>query len=282
MREAEIILARFPGPVTLHANRFKLFAMYAFVLGLGVFSAFLPYLRPGLDWYEKIMAALACLVCAVAAFRGWRLLLPGRASLTLDADGFETCWAFRRTRTRWQDVSGFGPQSDHSIEIGKPIGEVDVLTPDKTSWRRGATKATSALPDNYRLPKDDLVWLMDEWRERALARRRSAHTGGSAPRVDPLAELERGEVHQRSHHQDMEKLLCVQERKAAAVPMEKVRAEHLDDQKHADRHSRENIRQPEFVPAPRVSRRDHSSVAHVDLLRCLLEATSIRVRVRGV
>ena len=49
MRQAEIILARFPGPVTLYANRFKLFAIYIFVLVLGVFSAFMPYLRPGLD-----------------------------------------------------------------------------------------------------------------------------------------------------------------------------------------------------------------------------------------
>ena len=176
MRQAEIILARFPGPVTLHANRLKLFA---------IFSAFMPYLRPGLEWYERVMAVLACLVCAVGAVRGWRLLLPGGVSLTLDADGFESRWGLRRIRTPWLDVSGFRPQSDHHIEIGKVIGEVDVLTPDKKSWRRGATKATSALPDNYRLPKADLVWLMDEWRKRALAQRRLAHTGGSPPRIDP-------------------------------------------------------------------------------------------------
>ena len=55
-----------------------------------------------------------------------------------------------------------------SGKTGRLIG-FEILTAGTGPERRGAAKVSGALPDNYRLPKNDLAWLMNEWRGRALA-----------------------------------------------------------------------------------------------------------------
>src|SRR5262245_88142 len=107
-RAADAILARFPGPVTLAISRAKWLAVLAG--GAAFVAIFVWMLRAGPDdvssferwigWAGFLFFGLVMLVAVV-------MLLPGAGSLTLDADGFETCSLFRRFNTPWGQVSEF-------------------------------------------------------------------------------------------------------------------------------------------------------------------------------
>jgi hypothetical protein len=174
MGEVDAILARFPGPVTLYPSKPKLFAIFALMLGLTFLFAHVAVVRTNFVWYQTGMMALAALIVGFGAVRWAVLLLPGAMSLTLDADGFECCFLFRRERFRWQDASGFRPQKGNEMRKGTKVGAIAFdVRPTIAGIQRGtAAKARSSLPDNFRLPKDDLVLLMEQWRERALAANR--------------------------------------------------------------------------------------------------------------
>jgi hypothetical protein len=168
MRRVDTIFESFPGPVTLYQSRLKLIAIFAMCLVLAVFSAVVLIPKAGeVPWYETVMSVLAFLICGFAAVKGaLMLLLRNPMSLTLDADGFESHFLFRHDRFRWQDVSGFCPQADDVITPGIPIGDI---TFEVRSANAIPQHHAAALPDNYQLPKDDLAWLMEQWRQRALA-----------------------------------------------------------------------------------------------------------------
>lgn len=167
MREAENILARFPGPVTLTPSRLKLLGAFATSIGIAAFCVALIVWERVYNTEEVIKAYLGIVLFAGFAVFALVRFLPGAASLTLDADGFETCNLWRRTWSRWQDVDDFRPQPDDDIRPG--VGAVAVLTARMGPQHTRVMKVTGTLPDNYRLSKDDLVWLMEEWRKRALA-----------------------------------------------------------------------------------------------------------------
>jgi hypothetical protein len=167
MREVETILERFPGPVTLYQSRLKIFIVFAFVLTLTVFAVWVLIPNPNNSWYEAVMSVLSALVAGYIAVRAALMLLLGKpASLTLDADGFERRFLFRRDRFHWQDVSSFRPQAEDEINWREPIGSITFEVRSANAIPR---HRANALPDNYRLPKDDLVWLLEQWRQQALA-----------------------------------------------------------------------------------------------------------------
>lgn len=169
MRQAETILAHFPGPVTLTPSRLKLLGALALCVGVVVAFIALIVAERLYNTQEFIKAYLGIALFAGLAVYAALRLLPGAVTLTLDAGGFEIRNLWRRTRTRWQDVSDFRPREDDDIEAGKMVGAVEVLTARLGPKRTRLMKVTGVLPDNYRLSKDDLVWLMEQWRARALA-----------------------------------------------------------------------------------------------------------------
>ena len=73
------------------------------------------------------------------------------------------------------DASSFGVEEIDDGETWSNSRYVGfaILTAGIGPERRGATKVRGALPDNYRLPKDDLAWLMTQWRARALAKQQA-------------------------------------------------------------------------------------------------------------
>jgi hypothetical protein len=170
MRDIDVLLARFPGPVTLAANRLKLvFALVLFV-GLLVFSVYLLLGAIDAGSSDVLRASLAILVCGVCAVRlALMLLLPHASGLTLDADGFAISRIFRRDRYSWRDASHFRVEERNDFKL---------------VWfelhSAGAT-ATRGLPGVYRLRDDDLAALMTQWRALALAQPRT----NSVPRVGP-------------------------------------------------------------------------------------------------
>jgi hypothetical protein len=169
MRQVDTILARFPGPVTLHPSRLKILGAFALTLSFAVFCVYLLVAKlPEFDWYDTIMSWLATLFFGVCTARLAVLLQqPGAMSLTLDADGFDIQKIFRRVRTPWQDVGGFRVDESEGFTKGKVMFEV--VTAGAGPQRRGAVKVTRALPDYYQLPNDDFACLMEQWRQRARA-----------------------------------------------------------------------------------------------------------------
>ena len=93
---------------------------------------------------------------------------PGIGYITLDADGFETSSIYGKVvRTHWRDVSEFSRQWFPS---GPMVGWTIVYdvydVPD-----------LPMLLDNYGLSQGELVWLMNEWRARALGHSPARRSG---------------------------------------------------------------------------------------------------------
>jgi hypothetical protein len=174
MRQADTILARFPGPVTLYPSRLRLLVGFVLCLGLTVFSYYL-LLNAIEAWSSEVIWAAASILVigGLAARLAIMLLLPGATGLTLDADGFAISGIFRRTRHSWRSVGGFRVHEPDDERLPPWVAF------DTTGARRHGAKAAGALPINYPLPLEDLAWLMTQWRERALALPRPA----SVPRV---------------------------------------------------------------------------------------------------
>lgn len=155
------LLAYFPGPVRLTPSPRKwllvLAGCLAFVLG-GV-------------WLRNENAVVAWLCIAFFGLGvpvAVAMLLPGAASLVLDADGFEVTNIFRRYRARWADVTGF------TVASLPPAGHAMVVYDDANAKRsalgainKSLVGRNAGLPDTYRLTPENLASLMAGWRERA-------------------------------------------------------------------------------------------------------------------
>jgi hypothetical protein len=174
MRDAAIILARFPGPVRLQLSFMRRIAGLVVCFGFLAFSAYL-LVNPRGDgwflsiWYHNAMTWLAFALFAGLSVRAVVLLLaPGGARLTLDADGFTSSTVFWHARTRWRDASNF-----RVVEIDDarpPLVRYDLIVRGETG--RGAME-TGDLPHDYSLDIHNLARLMNEWRRRAVERQRS-------------------------------------------------------------------------------------------------------------
>ena len=156
------ILARFPGPVTLHPSRRRwslvLLLSAGFTAG-GVWMAS----EDRLGWFVAAFFG-ACTVAAAIA------LLPGASALKLDHEGFESTALFRRGTVRWRNASGF------TVARVPTTSEVLVVFDDATLGGRTVAKVNvrlmgrnASLPDTYGLPAEALAALMARWHERATA-----------------------------------------------------------------------------------------------------------------
>ena len=110
MDQADAILAKYPGPVTLRISRLKWLIIFTISFGVVVLVAWL--LATNSPWLTgRAETALACPWIVIGSFLAFAaailLLAPGRACLTLDADGFAWTSLFRNHRIAWRDVSEF-------------------------------------------------------------------------------------------------------------------------------------------------------------------------------
>ena len=161
--KADLILSRFPGPVTLYPSRRKWLLV---LLGCALFTAggiVMVSRAAGGGWFVAVFFAVGAIVAAL-------MLLPGAGALALDADGFQATKLFRRHRTRWQDVTGFA-----AVKILPSMQKMVVFDDIKMTGRTIAkldaaiTGHNAGLPDTYGLSGDDLARLMTQWRQRAAA-----------------------------------------------------------------------------------------------------------------
>jgi hypothetical protein len=168
--QVEAILAKFPGPVTLHVtlNR-RLIGLLFGIGGLALFVWF--WITPGgyraSYWY---MEPLGILFFASFTIRAVILLIfPSCASLTLAADGFEIGHVFHRSSRSWREVSAFRVETRYLARYGPyPHVMYDVLD-SGTARRRAKKKIVPEAFGRPRLHGEVLAWLMNEWRRRALA-----------------------------------------------------------------------------------------------------------------
>ena len=114
MRQVDVILAKFPGPVTLYVSRRRRLVGLAFSLAVTAIFAWIWIAdadTPSRGLYDGIMLPVTILLFGGLAIRAVILLLwPGSASLTLDANGFEIGQVFRHIRLPWlpwRGVSSF-------------------------------------------------------------------------------------------------------------------------------------------------------------------------------
>jgi hypothetical protein len=166
--DVDAVLARFPGPVTLHVSRLKFVGLLAASLGFVV--ALLYILQDdALSPSGTAPAWLGIAFLSIGALVGAVMLLPGAGSLTLGPEGFERVSLFVRWRRPWRQVGNFAV-GQYSPRRGRTIrfiayDDADVA-PD--NFTRRTTGRNAALPDTYGLAHEELAALMNHWRAQAL------------------------------------------------------------------------------------------------------------------
>jgi hypothetical protein len=114
----------------------------------------------GMGWLVLVFFGVLMLIATVA-------MLPGAGALALDGTGFEVTNLYRRTQTRWQDVSDFTaaripPARQRFVlynnrQVSGTLAEINV----------SIAARSASLPDTYGLAADELAQVMKEWCERA-------------------------------------------------------------------------------------------------------------------
>ena len=102
--------------MTLQPSRLKMLALLGSLIFVAGGVAMLKIRPAGMDSGEALMMWLAVGFFGLCAAVFAVLLLPGAASLTLAADGFEVCNRYRRTRFPWADTRNFRVQQFSDAE----------------------------------------------------------------------------------------------------------------------------------------------------------------------
>jgi hypothetical protein len=178
-RVAEL-LANFPGPVTLQPSRWKwigILAASAVLFGGGIAQNLSAASTGILAWLPVAVFGMLMLGAAVVIF------IVG-LRLSLDDEGFTLRVGYRSQRWRWSDVGDFAiAEYLHNMPgafMRKRIGFNDKRLSKTAAQRVGEQFSTAltgrdcALPDGYYstafgLPMEDLVRLLSQWQQRALA-----------------------------------------------------------------------------------------------------------------
>lgn len=168
-RDAEDLLADFPGPVILRMGRGKPAFLLAATLVFWGVLLWLTLQRPFDPWLTPILwagVALFGLSLPVLA-----LLLINGASLVLTGEGFEARHVWKRRFAHWRDTGDFAvgeiPPSYVPMVVYDDAGASGPLARANAA----ITGRNAALSDSYGLSPEDLAWLMNAWRARALSGR---------------------------------------------------------------------------------------------------------------
>jgi hypothetical protein len=160
MQKSEKILSRFPGPVRLYPSRLWVAGMLllsvggAIVLGFYV-SGELGSTRPH-GAYDTFMGWASLIGLAGMAVAMLILLLfPNTVCLILDTEGFGIHRLTGTERVRWRDVRAF--------DIHKQLLRRGTI--EQVMFR--TIDGSGVLPNNYGLSLQDLLRLLEAWRERA-------------------------------------------------------------------------------------------------------------------
>lgn len=161
----ETLLARFPGPLTLHSSKTK------WLVALAVCAIFVVGGASLLTGEQRTWARLAGWISLIFFGLGLLvsagMLLPGASSLTLHDEGFEIVHLYRRTALTWRAASGFEARR---VGLQKIVVYDDAgnLKDSLAKVNASLVGRNSGLGDTYGLSADDLAALLRQWRKRAL------------------------------------------------------------------------------------------------------------------
>jgi hypothetical protein len=167
IRDGENGVPKFPGPLTLIPSLKK---RWSLLIGAGslTIAGILLSFGVGISFGGRIAGVLTTVFFGVCTVMGVIALLPGSSSLRLDENGFEITYFFRKQQFRWNAVSDFGVLTfkGNRIVVFKAarsrLGLLEKINAALTGGRNGY------LPNTYRTAADDLVQLMNTWRNSAL------------------------------------------------------------------------------------------------------------------
>lgn len=168
MRRAEALLAQYPGPVTLHASWQQWTAVLVFCAAAAIVGVYAAVTQPTSD--DVLGYWLAAAFFGSGALISLALLWRGGNSLTLTADGFQWLEILLRVSVSWEHASRFEAFDDsidggwlpnmrvrfHLDYPGTPLPDPDVTVPDR-----------------YGLKAEELAWLLNAWRAKALDAKRT-------------------------------------------------------------------------------------------------------------
>ena len=161
----DLVLQRFPGPVTLRTPLRKLvFFLVSTILFGGCLGAVALY--SDLNAIGIAIMWLGVIGCA-AAIPAFILSMIRGSALQLGPDGMQIHHGLKRGAHRWSDLSDFSVADvgmpmvvfDEATLTGGPVGD----------FNRGLVGRGGALPDTYGMDAWSLASLLNEWRDRALA-----------------------------------------------------------------------------------------------------------------
>lgn len=161
----DLVLQRFPGPVTLRTPWRKLvFFLISTILFGGCLVATALY--SDMNAVEVAFMWLGAVGCA-AAIPIFLLSIIRGSTLRLGSDGLQTFQGLKRSAHRWSDTSEFSV-----VDVGIPMVVFDEATTTGGvvgALNRSLVGRGGGLPDTYGMDAWDLAALLNEWRRRALA-----------------------------------------------------------------------------------------------------------------
>ena len=157
--------SQFPGPMVINASGKRIIFFIVFGSLFAAVGVWLTKLDRGLD--HTIVG------WATAVFGGWlalhalTLLIPGRAGMILDREGFTVFNGFWRRKHRWADIS--------DIEVLRVRSGECVVFNDRRStstygqMNRVVSGRNGYVPAVLTIDPQDTKRLLESWRDRAMA-----------------------------------------------------------------------------------------------------------------
>jgi hypothetical protein len=164
------ILSQFPGPVTLYPYKPKWSAYFVAMSLIAAMAAWwLLDATNRMDGWDIAQAILLLLIVGALALMSAAAILTRYMTFTLDAEGLETLYWFRRRRCSWKNVDGFKTRSIDARGLTLNVVVFNDATRPTGFWY-SIGGMNMRLPDTYRRrTAEDFVRLLTAWRERALA-----------------------------------------------------------------------------------------------------------------
>jgi hypothetical protein len=151
--------------LVLHSTKGRTLAFLAMCLVFCAGSVWMIQDGRSIGWFPLVVFAIGSVVFAVN-------FLPSASKLVLTREGFTFTSLFREQKvTPWSHVAHFGIAH---VSLNRMLGWDYVPEHRPAGKAPGLSKAASgfeaALPDSYGMKMQDLVSLMEDWRNRYGAR----------------------------------------------------------------------------------------------------------------
>ena len=144
----------------LRPTAYKMILYALICAGFMAISFFLLKERPGLGWFSIILFGSGLVIFIMQ-------LIPGASQLELNEEGFIITSLYRSNMTRWSDVKVF---KQGYLGRSKAVMFDYVYSHKKASTMKSISKEISgshgALPDTYGMKAEELLELMNSWKER--------------------------------------------------------------------------------------------------------------------